>query len=120
VQLKNDIESRNALDQAIIAFYKKRGDRYVHIFLHSKSEDELEYRTHFLIDRKHVARYGIGSDRGFWLGGVELGIGPHYFGPADFWSYENSTRFALEATTEAVEKNLTLLDEFLGYKYTKP
>jgi hypothetical protein len=62
-----------------------------------------------------VIRYGIVRDRGAWLGGVALGIGPHYFGPADFWSYEHAQRFTLEASTEGAIKNLILLDEFLGY-----
>jgi hypothetical protein len=45
---------------------------------------------------------------------VSLAIGPHYFAPADFWSYENSKRFKIEASTEAIEHNLKLLDEFFG------
>jgi len=120
VQLKNDIESKNALDQTILGFYKKTGNRIVRIFSHSDNEGEIGYWTNFLLDKKHVVRYGICSDRGFWLGAVELGIGPHYFRPSYFWSYEDADRFALEATTEGVEKNLALLDEFLGYKYPKP
>lgn len=117
MQLKDDIESKNALDRAILEFYKENGNRDVRIFLHSKSEDEMEYRTHFLLDRQYVIEYGIGFDRGFWLGGVALGIGPHYFSPSYFWSYEDANRFTLEATTEGVEKNLALLDEFL-YKFS--
>ena len=120
MQLKNDIESRNALDQTIYAYYKKVGNRHVRNFSHAVDPSEMHFDTYFLVDRKHVIRYGINFDRGFWLGAVALGIGPHYFGAADFWSYENSTRFTLEATTEGVEKNLALLDEFLGYKYPKP
>lgn len=50
-----------------------------------------------------------------YVGGVQLAIGPHYFSPADFWSYEASQRFTLEASMEGVIKNLRLLDEFLGY-----
>jgi hypothetical protein len=46
------------------------------------------------------------------LGGVELGIGPHYFGPSAFWSYENANRFISEISTQAVFHNLRLLDEF--------
>jgi filamentous hemagglutinin len=44
-----------------------------------------------------------------------VSIGPRYFSPADFWSYEASQRFTLEASTEGVIRNLRLLDEFLGY-----
>jgi hypothetical protein len=118
VQLKNDIESRNILDDTICEFYKKNGSRIARRFLHSQDEQWNCLYSHFLIDRKHVIRYGILQDRGFWSGGVELAIGPHYFPPSAFWSYENSERFAMEATTSGVEQNLALLDEFwnLGAK----
>jgi len=59
-----------------------------------------------------VIRYSIGVDREVYVGAVELGIGPHYFGPAAFWSYDDMERFSMEATTEAVIHNLKLLDEF--------
>jgi hypothetical protein len=116
VQLKNDLEGRNLLDDTIFDFYRKNGDRHVKIFLHSTDESWGWSFTHFLIDRKHVIRYGFGRDRERMVGGLELGIGPHYFGAADFWSYENLQRFTIEASTEGVEHNLALLDEFLGYK----
>ena len=74
----------------------------------------------FLIDRKHIAKYSIGIDRDTYLGVLLLAIGPHYFSASQFWSYENSQRFTLEASTEGVEKNLRLLDEFLGYPSTLP
>jgi len=115
VQLKNNVEGRNLLDKTIRDFYRKNGNRNAVRFLHSEDKEWGWFYTHFLIDRKHVIRYGFGQDRGFWVGGVELGIGPHYFKAADFWSYEDSERFTLEATTDGVEHNLALLDEFLGY-----
>lgn len=115
MQLKNDFSGRNLLDETIRSYYKDNGDRHVSIFLHSTNEEWGWRYAHVLLDRKIVIRYGVGEDRGMLLGGVELAIGPHYFGPSDFWSYENSQRFTLEASTEGVEKNLRLLDEFLGY-----
>ena len=77
-------------------------------------ENDWHYE-HFLLDRKHVFRYGIGKDRRMMLGSLELGIGPHYFSAADFWDEANFKRFSMEASTEAIEHNLGLLDEFLGY-----
>ena len=115
MQLKNDLNGRNLLDDVIRSYFKESGGREAHRFLHSKNEEWGWHYTHYLISRKHVIRYGIGEDRGGCVGGVELAIGPHYFGPADFWSYEASQRFTLEASTEGVIKNLRLLDEFLGY-----
>jgi hypothetical protein len=114
VQLKNDIDGRNLLDQTIYSYYKKNGERHASLFLYSEDKDWNCIYSHFLIDRKHVIRYGIAQDRVLFVGGVSLAIGPHYFTAADFWSYENLERFTMEATTEGVEKNLALLDEFFG------
>ena len=110
MQLKNDLESRNKLQDVILDYYKERG-RSARYFLESKDADG-GLSLHFLVDRKRVIKYSIGLDRECWLGAVALGIGPHYFGPAAFWSYDNMKRFSMEATTEAVIHNLKLLDEF--------
>lgn len=115
MQLSIDIEGKNLLDEVIQHYYKKIGNRTARNFLHAEESAQKWFFTYFLIDRKHVIRYGFGRDRGLLMGGLELAIGPHYFGPAAFWCYENSTRFSIEASTESVIKNLTLLDEFLGY-----
>lgn len=114
MQLKNDIGSVNLLDETIRGYYEKHGHRSAIRFLHSKGDDD-SFCTQFLIDRKHVIRYQIGTDRGVWLGALLLAIGPHYFGPADFWSYEASERFKMDASTDAVIHNLALLDEYFGY-----
>ena len=115
VLLINDLDGRNALRNTIFSFYEKNGNRPVSNFL--DSEENGFFYVHFLINRKHVIRYSVGRDRGIFVGGVSLAIGPHYFGPYDFWDYENSERFSMEASTEAVENNLSLLDEFLGYAF---
>jgi hypothetical protein len=115
VQLKNDLQSQILLNEVIESFFQKNGNRNDRNFLSTTDEDGTYY-THHLIDRRHVIRYSIGTDRGSWLGALEIAIGPHYFGPAAFWSYENFERFSIEATTEAVEKNLALLDEFWDLK----
>lgn len=116
MQLKNDADGRNLLDETIRLYFKKNGDRATSNFLHTNDAEWGWSYTHFLLERKVVLRYGIGEDRGMCVGGIQLAIGPHYFSAADFWSYEASQRFSLEASTEAVEKNLRLLDEFLGFR----
>lgn len=119
MQLKNDIEGLNILDDTINEFYTIYGRRLIKIFMRSKHNDwDWDY-IHYILDHKHIIRYGIGEDRGMWLSSLELAIGPHYFGAVDFWNYENSQRFTIEATTEAIFKNLRLLDEFLGYEDSK-
>ena len=117
MQLKNDQQSRNALDDTISSYYQKRS-RSGRNFLHTDDPDGEAYYSYFLIDRKYAIRYSIGVDRGMWLGALELAIGPHYFGADAFWSYENYKRFSMDATTESVEKNLMLLDEFWGLDST--
>ncbi len=115
MQLKNDTNGRNLLREVVTGYYEKLGNRTVSCFLRANNPEWNWYYEHYLIDHKHVIRYGLGEDRHLLIGGVELAIGPHYFAPVDFWDYPNSQRFKIEASTEAVEYNLKLLDEFLGY-----
>ena len=112
MQLKNDMLGRQMLDEIVFRYYKSHGNRHVARFLYSEDEELGWWYSHYLVDRKHVIRYGIGSDRSGWVGGVQLAIGPHYFGPAEFWSSENFWRFGNQATADVVESNLRLLDEF--------
>jgi hypothetical protein len=120
MQLKNDQNSINVLDGVVRDYYKKNGDRKIRHFLWSEDKEWNSVSSYFLMDRKHVIKLSIGMDRGIYLLGIELAIGPHYFGPADFWSYEDSHRFKMDADTWSVTCNLMLLDEFLGYEYQKP
>jgi len=115
VQLNNDFESFEALYAAIYAYYKKMGVRTVTIFADKPPGNDGEFYARFLVDRKHVVEYGVVQDRGSTLSSVSLAIGPHYFGPADFWSYEASQRFKMDASLDAIVHNLALLDEFFGY-----
>lgn len=112
--LNDSEESRNALCQKVEEYYKNK-NKNIYIFSMPQFDRNEEYEISFLVNRKHVVKYCIGHDRGIYLCAVLLAIGPHYFGPADFWSYKDSERFTLEASTEGVQKNLELLDEFLAY-----
>ncbi len=116
MMIKNDIDGRNLLRKTISSFYEVNGGRHLYCFRVEKKDALDWHEEHCLLDRKHVFSYSIGIDRGIVIGEIALAIGPHYFTPAIFWDYENSTRFSIEASTEAVEKNLRLLDEFLGYR----
>ena len=117
--LRNDEQGWNELNATINNYFTKQ-NRQVFVFSSPspKSGNSLEFC--FLIDRKYIAKYCIGIDRDTYLGVLLLAIGPHYFSAAQFWSYENSQRFTLEASTEGVERNLRLLDEFLGYPRALP
>lgn len=115
MQLNNDLSSFEALFEAIRKYYKVSGDRAIKFISYTPPNSFETFEVEFLLDRKHICKYLVTQDRWGNVAGVELAIGPYYFGPADFWSYENSERFTMEASTEGVEKNLRLLDEFLGY-----
>lgn len=117
VQLRNEMESFDALFNAVSLFYERQGKRKIVIFEEKYPDGDIEsgYFVRYLLDRKYVVEYRIVSDRNFLLSVLSLAIGPHYFSPGDFWDYENSQRFRLEASTEAIAQNLLLLDEFLGY-----
>jgi hypothetical protein len=116
VQLKNDITSFDSLFNAVSYFYRGDESRIILIFeeKYPDKDTDSEYFVRFLLDRKHVVEYRITNDRGLFLSILSLAIGPHYFPPTDFWDYENSQRFNLEASTEAIVHNLKLLDEFLA------
>jgi hypothetical protein len=113
VQLKNNLSSSDALYNYVSTFYFDLGRKCV-IFEHELPSDDVEsgYFIRFLLDRRHVIEYKIAVDRGLLLSIVSLAIGPQYFTPGDFWDYKNAQRFSLEASTDAVDCNLKLLDEF--------
>lgn len=117
MQLKNEAESFDLLFNTVSSYYRKYGNRQIVIFEEKYPSDDFEfgYFVRYLLDKKHVVEYRVKSDRGLLLSIVSIAIGPHYFSPGDFWNYENSQRFSLEASTEAIDHNLKLLDEFLGY-----
>jgi hypothetical protein len=115
VQFKNDMSSYDALFNTVSSFYQAIPGRRVVIFETQFPGEDLgeDYFVRYLLDAKHAVEYRIERDRNFLLSVLSLAIGPHYFPPCDFWDYENSQRFKLEASTEAVVHNLTVLDEFL-------
>lgn len=110
MQLKNSIEDREILKDTIYSHFQESG-RSTNNFL--DSEDEDFFYAHFLINARHVIRYGLGMDRRIWLGGVDLAIGPHYFSLRALLSAKESERLMIEASTVAIKNNLLLLDEFL-------
>ena len=122
--LSNTRDDLEGLRNAIETNYEKRHRSISIIFLTPTPDIHNEgwFSWAFLIDRKYVIQYSIGpSDRGAgYLGGLSLAIGPHYFGPADFWSYENSERFRMGTDTFDIEQNLRLLDEFFGIAPASP
>jgi hypothetical protein len=115
MQLKNDMNSFDVLFNTITLFYNRDKGRRVLIFETKVPGEDIDagYFVRYLLDSKHVVECRIANDRRKFLSIISLVIGPHYFTPADFWDYENSQRFSLDASTEAIEHNLTLLDEFL-------
>lgn len=117
MQLKNEMYSFDMLFNSISLFYDDNERKLLIFEQKFPTEDADEgYYVRYLLDRKHVIQYRIVQDRGFFLSILSLAIGPHYFDPADFWDYENSERFKLEASTEAIVHNLKLLDEFLKFR----
>lgn len=114
VQLSLDFSGQKLLRSTIESFYKTNGARSAHILREEIDPEWGWYYLYFLVDQKHVVRYGYGNDRGV-TGGIELAIENRYLAPAEFWTPKDAERFTLEASTDGVEKNLRLLDEFLNY-----
>ena len=116
MQLKNDMASLEILYNTASLFYAKKEGCKLLIFEQKAPDEYIEfgYYIRFLLDGKHVVEYRIANDRGFFLSILSLAIGPHYFPIIHLWDYENSQRLSLDASTDAIENNLKLLDEFLG------
>lgn len=96
----------------VLRYYKTLG-RDANYFIESKDEEWGWTNLHFLVDKRHVIRYGFGIDRDVLRGGIALGIGPHYFGPDSFWSYEDSLKFSYALDDDSIFSNLRLMDDFL-------
>lgn len=102
----------NDLQGSVLTYYKNlRRDAIC--FMETKSNNSGGMYLHFLVDKKHVIRYGFSIDRDRCVGGPELGIGPVYFDAAYFWTYEDSRRFVGQLDAQSVFHNLRLMDEFL-------
>lgn len=112
VQLKNDESSRFLLINCIENYYQTRG-RFCSMVGGDCIESE-RFSMVFLIDRKHVFRYLIPIDVRNYFASLEIGIGPVFVSPFSVTDYADAQRFKKDATTEAVEQNLALLDELLA------
>jgi len=109
------MSSFSELFNTISSYYENIDGRKIFIFEEQYPTEDLElgYFIRYLLNAKHVVEYRVKNDRGIFLSVLSLAIGPHYFIPGVFWDYENSQRFNLDASTEAIVHNLKLLDEFL-------
>lgn len=118
MQLKNDMESFSILYNSITDFYSSRKrDFFIFESKYPDVEDsESGYYIRFLVDKENVLHYRIFMDRNSIICEIALAIGPHYFDPGKFWSYENSIRFTMEASVEGVIHNLKMMDEFFREK----
>ncbi len=122
VQLNIDHKGWNQLSEIIENYYGKK-NRTVYIFSAPLPTDIESIEFSFLIDKKHVVKYSISKSDKQWggsIGALTFAIGPHYFGPSQFWSYENAERFRMGTDTFDIEQNLRLLDEFLGVAPASP
>lgn len=118
MRLSNNREDLEQLRSIIELHYGGQG-RFYSLLSLDPEEDVSNFGSYswtLLVDRRIVIRYSIGpSDRGHgFLGGLSLAIGPYFFHPADFWSYEASERFKMGTEPDDIKFNLKLLDEFLG------
>lgn len=111
MRTNNDIATYNLVHDSVYDYYNL-SNRFVANILETHSENLETTFLHYLVDRVHVIRCGFGIDRNMLIGGVDIGIGPVYVDAADFWSYEDSERFSMDVTQDAIWHNLRLLDEF--------
>ncbi|WP_147400570.1 hypothetical protein [Acidovorax cavernicola] len=119
VRLKNDPSGISELTALIKKYYTLR-NREILIVSSGTSGRGLNegdsYYVSFMIDRKHILKYSIPTAiRTFAC--LWIGIGPEYI-PINYainGKYEEL--FSVDSTTEAVEKNLELLDDYLSGRF---
>ena len=87
---------------------------------HSLGGEEKDggYSSYLLIDRKHVIEYFIATDRRNFHSGISLGIGPRYINMELLVNEESAEKFSWDNTTDALEQNLALLDDYLAGRLT--
>lgn len=119
--LKHDEESRNALTLTIERYYSRRKRvcyRRSGVEIHTSVIDgqtlEDGYSVKYIIDRKYFFRYFIPIDTRNFFAYLSFGIGPEYESMRSLVSESNQSKFSMESTTEAVESNLAMLDEYLA------
>jgi hypothetical protein len=118
VQLKNEISNPEDLFEALTYFYKikNREMRYLSSGYVGQGGSEGDcFYVSFLLDRQYVLRYSMPNARRTFPV-IYLGIGPEYV-PIE-WLVQKDAEFKLswEMTSQAVGKNLILLDDFLTAK----
>lgn len=119
--LGNNEESKNALILTIEDYYRQQGRvcfRRSEIMIHAtiidgKTCDE-SYSVKYIIDRKRSIRYFIPIDTRNFYAMLCLGVGPEYEDMRSLVSESNQKKFSMESTKEAIENNLSMLDEYLA------
>lgn len=118
VESKNNYISLTFDDlfECLRRFYEKqcREFKYLSSGLIGRGLDEGDsFYVNFFIDKKHVVRYTIPTAIRTYAA-VWVGIGPEFIHIGLLISSESLNKFSLESTAEALEINLTLLDEYLA------
>lgn len=116
MRLKNDPSGIDDLVDFLRNYYEGRGReiRYLSSGTVGRGGDEGDYYyVSCLLDRKHVIKYSIPTAiRTF--AGLWVGIGPEYVPIEWVVNQVSAKRFNGDSTSEAVEQNLALLDEYLA------
>lgn len=111
MHLNREITDELDLSNLLCEYYRSRDRAFV--FLGGGSKDG-GFSSYLLIDKKHVIEYFVAIDRRNFFSGVLLGIGPRYVPLRWIVSKEFESAFAMGNTVGDLEKNLSLLDEYLS------
>lgn len=116
MQFRTDASGVDELWDFLRQYYEKknRGIKFLSSGSVGHYDDEGDhYFVTFLLDRKHVLKYSmptaIRTSSILWVG-----IGPEYVPIQWTLGAESSMRFSGDRSSDAVEKNLVLLDEYLA------
>jgi hypothetical protein len=121
MELKNNQDSFYALNACVDKYYQERGypclpyggTKIQKIYIDGKEYEE-EYQQVYFVARKHFIQYSIAIDTRNFYSMLSLAVGPHFVNMRWLVTEENESKFSMDSTTEAVEHNLAMLDEYLA------
>jgi hypothetical protein len=116
VQLKNDVSGIDQLFNCVYEYYtnSNREIQFLSSGQIGKGGDEGDcYFVNFILDRKYIFRYSIPIAIRT-LAGLWIGVGPEYVSIGWLVHEKFYEQFSGNSTTEAVEHNLKLLDEYFA------
>jgi hypothetical protein len=117
MKIENDENGSFLLVETIEAYYRLQG-RECRSLGREVHENESIF-LQFIIDKKHIIGYALAIDTRNYYTAPSIGIGPCFVDPWYLMGFEFGQGFSMANTSEAVEQNLKLLDQYFDQQAAK-